>query len=122
MEQNYYETFKEKMTKVGEDDEIIENNEKWFKFFVVLPKITTVFFAVVCFILGIIFAANVNGGNVVILLIFWLGGAVFCALNYAVLKLILSYQILHIYYLKKISLKNKAEEKEINKPSELPEI
>ena len=122
MEQNYYEIFKEKMTKVGEDDEIIENNEKWFKFFVVVPKITTVFFAVVCFILGIIFAANAYRGGGVFLLIFWGGGAVFCALNYAVLKLILSYQILHIYYLKKISLKSKAEEKEINKPSELPEI
>jgi hypothetical protein len=94
MEQNFF--------KVASDDAVIKSNEKWFKFFVLLPVISTIISAVACFVLGIVFEC-LWGWEGIAIGIFWGGGAVFCVINYAVMRLLLSYQILHIYYLKKIS-------------------
>lgn len=103
------------------DEAIITDNERWFNFFVILPKAASIFFAVVCFILGIVFSSIIE--NAIFLLVFWGGGIVFCAINYVILKLVLSYQILHIYYLKKISLNNNAlESTKAKEPDVLPEI
>ena len=102
------------------DAAILRENLKWFNFFVMLPKITTIIFAIACFLLGIIFASLTNATA---LLIFWGGGLVFCLLNYAILKLSLSYQILHIYYLKHIVENNiKTNRHETITSDELPEI
>lgn len=102
---------------VAPDEQIIRNNEKWFKFFNLIPKLSTAILAIIFFILGI-----VMGG--VTLLIVWGAGAVFCLLNYVIAKLILSYKILHIYYLKKIAGGNMSFGNNIKDESEeeLPEI
>ena len=105
------------------DKEIIYDNQKWFKFFVFLPQLTTILYAVACFILGIAFISDTEGVSI---LIFWFGGAVFCLLNYAILKIVLSYQILSIYLLKQIASNkqsnNVASVNVFNKPDNLPEI
>lgn len=109
--------------KTKNDKMIIAENEKWFKWFLLLPDITTSFFILACAILGFIFTA-VND-EAIFLLIFWGGGAVFCALNYLFMKIILSYNILHIYYLKKISSYNfnsVLKSSSTNEVNKLPEI
>lgn len=76
------------------DAAIIAENEKWFNIWRLLPKIITIVFALACFVLGIVF---VNATDGISILIFWGGGAVYCALNYFFLKLVMSYKVLHIY-------------------------
>lgn len=80
------------------DEQIIEDNEKWFKFFVYLPKIATIAWAVCVFITGIVLAAAID----TLCLIIWTG-LVVSPLIYAIIKLALSYKILHIYYLKRMA-------------------
>lgn len=89
---------------VGEVESVITENEKWFKFFLVLPRIVTILCAIACLSLGIIFYCV--KGDAIFLLIFWLGGVPFSVLTYVCLKLVLCYRILHIYYLKKFYLNN----------------
>lgn len=89
---------------VGEVDSVITENEKWFKFFIVLPRIVTILCAIACLSLGIIFYCV--KGDAIFLLIFWLGGVPFSVLIYVCLKLVSCYRVLHIYYLKKISSNN----------------
>lgn len=107
------------------DGEIIFNNEKYFKFFVWLPIITTVIYAVACFVLGIVFTA-IEGA--IFLLVFWVGGVIFCLLNYISLKIMFSYKVLHIYYLKKIYLKTtkgavgNGQKAKMKEQDELPQI
>ncbi len=91
-----------KNTSVGEVESVIAENEKWFKFFRILPGIVTIICVIACLSLGIIY--YFVKADAIYLLIFWLGGAAFCVLIYVLLKLVLCYKILHIYYLKKISL------------------
>lgn len=100
---------------------VILENERWFKFWILLPVITTIIYAVASFVLGIVFAAVFENGTY--LWIFWGGGAVFCALNYLFLKIVLSYRILHIYYLKNIYRRTiPANHLATNTPDELPKI
>lgn len=104
-----------------QDEIIIDNNEKWFKFYLNFPLIFAVISAVACFILGIFFV--VVEGEYIFLLVFWVGGAAYCLLQYAFFKAVFSYFILHIYYLKKISLKDEEKKEiEMEQPDELPEI
>lgn len=108
---------------VATDEKIIKSNEKWFKLFNIVPMITTIIFAVAFFVLGIVLSivSPMDGAAIPI---FWGGGAVYCLLNYVIFKLILSYQILHIYYLKKITNGNVSIENSANDADEeeLPEI
>lgn len=83
----------------NKDAAIIAENEKWFNVWRLLPKIITIVFAVIFFL-----AAIIQRGWMTI--VFLVIGAVFCALTYVILKLITSYKILHIYYLKKLSSSN----------------
>ena len=62
--------------RIINDTEIIEANQKWFNFLIILPKLLTILFALACFVLGIIFVID---NEPIVLLIFWGGGAVFCA-------------------------------------------
>ena len=78
------------------DKQIIESNEKWFKFFVYVPKIATAIVALLFFVIGI----NVGSGGET-LGIFAIG-AIVCVIVYAAAKLSLAYKILHIYYLKEL--------------------
>ena len=106
--------------KLTTDEEIIKHNEKWFKLFLIIPKVTTIIFALVCFILGILFATLEEA---IFLLIFWGGGFVFCIFNYVFLKLLLSYQILHIYYLRFLMRNGvKVDKDEVIDVDELPKI
>lgn len=78
------------------DKQIIESNEKWFKFFVYVPKIATAIVALLFFVIGI----NVGSGGET-LGIFAIG-AIVCVIVYAAAKLSLAYKILYIYYLKEL--------------------
>lgn len=84
-----------------EDKQIIEENEKWFKFFVYLPKAITIILAIIFAISGIALGAMYGMGRV--WLVTWLMGAIVCAITFAIVKLSVAYKILHIYYLKKLS-------------------
>ena len=104
-----------------EDNQIIEENEKWFKFFVVFPKVVTIVLAIIFFIMGIAFEAEFGEGWIWIAT--WFAGAITCALTYILLKLSLSYKILHIYYLKQLTNKQPAATKtEPQVNNNLPEI
>lgn len=108
-------------TNTNNNEALIAENEKWFNFWIIVPKITTILLAVASFVLGIELA-DLTGISIVIFLV---GGAVFCALNYAILKLVMSYKILHICYLKKIALNtgnDASKSSAINKSNELPKI
>jgi len=103
----------EKAKKPLTDEEIVKSNEKWFKFFVHLPKIVAISLAVLFFIWSIVDPAVFDwygdyygimyiGSFFGAMVIWWLIGAVMSALSYAITKLACSYKILHIYYLKDI--------------------
>lgn len=91
-----------------EQDEKIASNEKWFGFYENLPAIATIILGIVFFIGGASVAVTGGAGAV---LLMWLIGAIVCGLVYAGLKIIYSYHILHIYYLKEI-LKNQENKEE----------
>ncbi len=90
----------QKRFNVATDDEIIKSNEKWFKFFVHFPMVLTIVYSVIVFFAGLILACVVPDGTLFLLL--WLG-LIGSPLVYCITKLALSYQILHIYYLKKFT-------------------
>ena len=100
--------------KSFENEQVLQENQKYFNIYLVLPKIVTIVLAVLFGLAG--FAAS-EGGGVGMLLLTWILGAGVCALNYYLMKVALSYNILNIYYLKKIAEKgeaNKEEEKKDN--------
>ena len=89
--------------------QIIAENSKWFDFYLVLPKIFTIIIGCVFFIGGIVgmgilasFGRDFVSKGMICMLGLWVGGATVCAAFYFLLKLSLSYKILHIYYLKKL--------------------
>lgn len=88
-----------------EKEEVLQENQKYFNFYLVLPTIVTVVLALLFFIGGAFAQTEV--------LLVWISGAIVCLLVYYLMKLSLSYNILHIYYLKKIAEKgeNKTKEK-----------
>ena len=92
-----------------ENEEVLQENQKYFNFYLVLPTIVTVVLAVLAFIGGF-FAVSIADGAGILLV--WMLGALVCLLVYYLMKISLSYKILHIYYLKKIAGKgeNKTEE------------
>ena len=110
------------------NEEIINENEKFFKFYVYLPMIIAIVTAVFFFIWSIVDPAVFNysipkyysdyyddfvyqevygimgvSSFFGAMIIWWLIGAVVTTLNYFVYKLVLTPVILHIYYLKSIN-------------------
>ena len=83
-----------------EDQNVIEENEKMFNIYRKLPQIIGLIMLGVCFILGIVFSSVFR--EEIFLLIFWLSGIVVFAISFYLFKLLLSYKILHIYYMKQI--------------------
>ena len=105
--QNTQEAQEVKPKKPLTDEEIVANNEKWFKFFIHVPKITAIVIAALFFVWGIVAAAfgrylELN----IFFMLWWLIGAVVSGLVYVILKLTCSYRILHIYLLKKLNKDN----------------
>lgn len=93
-------------------------NEKWFKFYEKLPMILFCVLATLCFIWSIIDVSVFQYGYYstsygvmrldsafVALLIWWVIGVILSFATYIVAKIVCSYKILVIKYLKKISEK-----------------
>ncbi len=93
-------------------------NEKWFKFYEKLPMFLLCVLATLCFIWSIIDVSVFQYGYYsksygvmrldsafVALLIWWVIGAILSFVTYIVAKIVCSYKILVIKYLKKISEK-----------------
>ena len=91
------------------DEEVIQEYQKFFDFYIKLPKIITIILAVLGGISGLIAASGDFGWVLAI----WAGTAFVCFLTYAILKPVYSYYMLKIYYLKKI-----ANDKNITPPDE----
>ena len=98
----------------------VKDNERYFKFFLRFPLVCSIFFAVACFVCGIVFAGIEEESF--FLAIFWLGGPIYCVMNYFLLKIIFSPMILRVYYLKMIA--NSGDTSTMNKSEDdpLPEI
>ena len=80
--------------------ETIEESEKNFDFLVKLPGIITGVLGVLFFIFGVgvvLMNSEAEGGALI-----WIIGAIICIINYWVMKLSISYYVLHIAYLKEI--------------------
>lgn len=84
------------------EQDILKGNMKWFRFYVLLPRIVTIILAVLFGLGGLGACTEGLGYGIGV----WLVGAGFCAVEYILLKISLSYKVLHIYYLKKLSDKN----------------
>ena len=80
-------------------EDIIENNEKWFKFFVYLPLISAGIVGLTFVVLGFVSCVNDGFGT---LLAYWGIGVILSVITYVVTKLSLSYKVLHIYYLQEL--------------------
>ena len=76
------------------DQKVIESNEHWFQWYVNLPMVTAIILGILFFVLAVIKEAAA----------IFIVGAIFAGIIYVLLKITLSYKVLHLYYLKKISL------------------
>ena len=83
------------------DDSVIQKNQTFFDFYVMLPEILSIVLAVIGVVAGFITIATEC--EFWIALIIWVGTALLCFVTYCGLKIAFSYKILHIYYLKKIA-------------------
>lgn len=103
---------------MNKNNELITKNSKWFRGFEILPLITTIVIALAAIALGIVEGAINKVAqyygygryryydyvfNVGLMFLVWLIGAVTAAINYCVLKVVCSYHILNISYLRKLS-------------------
>ena len=82
------------------DENLTTSYEKTFKTYTMVPTIVTAFFAIACFVLGIVLACE---DEAFWLPVMWFGGAVYCVLTYFFLKIIMSASILQVLYLKQIA-------------------
>jgi hypothetical protein len=82
------------------DDGVLEENHKYFKFYLALPNVVFIILMIIFGILGLI--TLVDGFGFLI----WIGGVIISLLTYYLMKVTLSYNVLHIYYLKKIAEKD----------------
>ncbi len=87
------------MIEVNEEHEL-----KYFNFYINLPIICAIFIFISCFILGIIQAGMMTDAMdyFVCWFVWVLVGFALSLINYFILKIILSYRILHILYLQKL--------------------
>ncbi|MBP5308213.1 MAG: hypothetical protein J6Z34_03650 [Clostridia bacterium] len=87
-----------------EEKKILDNNLKWFNAYLYIPAVFSLINFLAAFIFGIVRYKRTNNPEWIL----WgtLIGAAVGALIYLVLKVIFSFMILHILYLKDISEKN----------------
>ena len=81
-----------------EDSEVLRDAEKWFKFYVHLPKVLTIIWAILVFLAGLIISIAFEE---FIFLLIWFG-EILTPLVYVFTKIAVSYPILQVYHLKKI--------------------
>lgn len=97
--------------------DLIKRNEKYFKFFDILPPILTFISIFTFFILGIVVSLALE--NALVEIVIWLLGAVISFVMYFSLRISFSATILQISYLrivasKNLELKNTKEETEVS--------
>lgn len=80
------------------DEEIIKKYERWFRFYIYLSRIIFIMSIVAIFIVGLVLGIAIDP----IYLLIWLA-LLAAPVIYLLSEISLSYPILHIYYLKKIS-------------------
>ena len=81
-------------------DEECDAAEKSFRFYVMLPKILLFVMLGLFFLGGIIMAISLK--SALYLLIGWVGGGILAVVTYWILKIVFSYKILTVKYLKSI--------------------
>mgnify|MGYP003571540297 CR=1 FL=1 len=106
----------------------MSDQEKWFSFFSIAPKIISLIITIVTAIPGIVFFfmaifqksgwSHYNKLYWLFSLIFIFGGVIIALLTYVFLKLSFCYKILHIEYLKKILAKDNEKQTETETKSE----
>lgn len=102
--------------KKGQDKniKIISSNEKFFKFYVYLPRISTIITAILVLIWSIVDPLTFRTYNgyygimrlhsvVGCMIVWWAIGFFVCLFHYLFIKILLAPKILEIYYLKSIS-------------------
>ena len=80
------------------DEDVIEENESNFLILIKLPIIITIILGLLIFALGVINMANGNSSGLLI----WLFGCLGCILMYWIIKIPISYFVLHIAYYRHI--------------------
>ena len=85
---------------------IIEEYEEWFEWIVYFPKIVTIIAAFAVALVGFGSCVDGNAEGIAMLVV----GAIVCLLLYALMKIAVSYQVLHIYYLRKLQKQEKEKE------------
>ena len=89
-----------------EDENIISSNSKYFKYYVYLPIAVFILISLCGIILAIVFASLLHKSGIDnvgdVFCAYFFGGFLIGAILYILLKIMLSYNILHIYYLKKL--------------------
>lgn len=83
--------------------EIIVENERWFSFYIILPKITAITLAILAGITGLVLMCALYESYKWIGFVVWCGGVVVSLASYVGTKLLLAPMILQVYYLKNIS-------------------
>ncbi len=81
------------------DKDVIEKNEKWFKFHLWAPVVVPAILAVLLFLAGFICAIAIDA---IFIVYFWIIGGLFCLIWFAIMRVNASYKILHVYYLKQL--------------------
>ena len=94
----------QKNDKEIEVNKVIASNEKWFRLFSKLPILIAIFWAIASFVLCLV-PCGMYGELIFIPLAFFVTPIVWF-FNYILFRVLFSYPILHIYYLKKESLKD----------------
>lgn len=118
-EDNYVETdtLEQEMSMT---DEILSSYQKWFNLLPKIPAISTIILALLFLAIGIIDSSSCvevaytkyygifkSESFVVEMAIWWLIALFVCTVTYCFTKILLSYKVLHIYYLKSIQEKLK---------------
>ena len=96
------------------EEEMEEERRRFIGLCDKLPGIATLIVAVILIVYIAVVGVNMSGYVVVLII----AGLAACTLTYLILKIILSYKMLHIHYLKKISEKDKRENKEATSQEE----
>ncbi len=104
-----------------QEEEVLKKNESWFKFYLWAPIVLPAILAVLFFFTGLILAVVIDA---IFLVYFWILGGLYCLLLFVIMRISASHKILHIYYLKKITLKQPTQEKvaQVDEFDDLPLI
>lgn len=88
------------MIDTKSNTQVISKYEKYFKVFLWLPLIYSAIVGFVMLVVGIVLCANVSGALIMVGIF---GAPIMAVLTYYFASVLLSYRILHIYYLKEMT-------------------